>query len=71
MPDDPLRQIEHRLFQLETRSAVEDVHRSNVEVRLSAIEDTLKWLVRLVMGALLLAAVAYAVRGGFSATPVG
>ena len=66
MTDDPLRQIEHRLFQLETRSAVEDVHRSNVEVRLSAIEDTLNWLVRLVIGALLMAAVAYAVRGGFS-----
>jgi hypothetical protein len=66
MADDPLRQIEHRLFQLETRSAVEDVHRSNVESRLSAIEDTLKWLVRLIIGALLLGAVAYALKGGFA-----
>ena len=57
--------LEARVRTLETRSAVDDVHRANVEKRLGAIEDTLKWLVRLVFGALLLAVVAYAVRGGF------
>ena len=70
MPDDALRQIEQRLFRLETRSAVEDVHRANVETRLSAIEDTLKWLLRLVIGALLAAAVAFALGGGLSG-PLG
>ena len=46
--------------------AVDDVHRANVAVRLSAIEDTLKWLVRLVIGGLLMAGVTYAMQGGFA-----
>ncbi len=57
--------LEARVRTLETRSAVDDVHRANVEKRLGAIEDTLKWLVRLVFGALLLAVITYGVRGGF------
>lgn len=57
------RRVEARLSELETRRAVDDVHRQNVEKRLSAIEDSLKWLVRLVVG-VLLAAVLGAVAGG-------
>jgi len=57
--------IERRIITLETRNAVDDVHRLNVAGRLTAIEDTLKWLVRLIIGGLLMAAVAYAVQGGF------
>ncbi|QQA44598.1 hemolysin XhlA family protein [Pelagovum pacificum] len=56
-------QAERRIGTLETRSAVEDVHRENVEKRLTEIEDTLKWLVRLVIGALLTAGVALIVGG--------
>ena len=59
-------QIERRIIALETRNAVDDVHRTNVADRLSAIEDTLKWLVRLIIGGLLMAAVTYAVQGGFT-----
>lgn len=59
-------EIERRIIALETRNAVDDVHRTNVADRLSAIEDTLKWLVRLIIGGLLMAAVTYAVQGGFS-----
>jgi hypothetical protein len=58
--------IEQRLQDLETRNAVDEVHRINVEKRLGAIEDTLKWLVRLIVGALVVAAVAFALRGGLS-----
>ncbi|MEL6521283.1 MAG: pseudouridine synthase [Pseudomonadota bacterium] len=58
-------QVERRLHALEMRNAVDEVHRLAVERRLGAIEDMLKWLVRLVFGALLTAAVAYALRGGF------
>lgn len=57
--------IERRIIALETRNAVDDVHRMNVADRLSAIEDTLKWLVRLIIGGLLMAGVTYAVQGGF------
>ncbi len=66
MSEERFGSMEARLGALETRVAVDDVHRSNVEKRLSAIEDTLKWLVRLVIGALLLGVLAYMIRGGLS-----
>jgi len=34
-------------------------------VRLGAIEDALSWLVRLIIGGILMAALTYAVQGGF------
>jgi hypothetical protein len=61
--DEWSRLVDRRLHALETRSAVDDVHRGNVEARLGAIEDTLKWLVRLIIGALLMAIIAYFLRG--------
>ncbi len=60
------RSIEKRLQSLELRNAVDEVHRCNVEDRLGSIEDTLKWLVRLIIGALLMAVVAYALQGGIA-----
>jgi hypothetical protein len=60
------RNIDRRLATLETRSAVDEVHRHNVEDRLSAIEDTLKWLVRLIFGALVMAIIAFILRDGFN-----
>jgi hypothetical protein len=59
--DDWNRTVDRRLAVLETRSAVDDVHRGNVEKRLTSIEDTLKWLVRLIIGALVTAILAVAV----------
>lgn len=59
-----LSDLHQRVTNLETRSAVDEVHRSNIITRLSSIEDTLKWLVRLVMGGLLMGVVAYALQGG-------
>ncbi len=64
--DDWRRAIEKRLQSLELRNAVDEVHRNNVESRLGAIEDTLKWLVRLIMGALIMGAIAYGLQGGLS-----
>jgi hypothetical protein len=66
MTDDWIREIETRLTIVETRNAVEEVHRVNVENRLNAIEDSLKWLVRLILGAFVLALVAFALKGGFN-----
>lgn len=60
-----IEKIERRLSALETRDAVDAVHRDNVSARLCAIEDALKWLVRLIIGGLLMAALTYAVQGGF------
>ena len=60
------KSVDMRLQNLELRNAVDEVHRINVEKRLASIEDTLKWLVRLILGALMMAAIAYALRGGLN-----
>ena len=65
MDPEILRAIDARLYALETKGAVDEVHRINVETRLSGIEDTQKWLVRLILGAWIMSAVAYAFKGGF------
>jgi hypothetical protein len=56
--------VDRRVAALETRTAVDEVHRAMVERRLHAIEDTLKWLVRLVFGGLILSLMGFAVKGG-------
>lgn len=48
--DGRLEAIETRLIAVETSNAVEEVHRNNVERRLGGIEETLKWLTRLIIG---------------------
>lgn len=68
MTDDWVRGVERRLSALETHNAVDEVHRHNVERRLRAIEDMLKWLVRLVVGALLMGVLGYALAGGLALT---
>lgn len=60
------RIVDRRLAALETHHAVEEVHQNNVEKRLSAIEDTLKWLVRLVLSALIMAALSVLLHGGIN-----
>ena len=69
MSDEWTRLIERRLSAIETRNAVDEVDRHNVEKRLGSIEDTLKWLVRLVLGALIAAALALLVGSGLAPTP--
>lgn len=75
MPDDfdwkkkvdiKLSQIDDRINAMEVRGAVDEVHHSTVERRLSAIESTLIWLTRLIIGALILTAVGFGLSGGFA-----
>lgn len=66
MENDDVEQLERRIIALETRSAVDTVHRINVADRLGAIEDTLRWLVRLIIGGLLMAGLTYGVQGAFA-----
>ena len=56
--------LERRVTALETRVAVDEVRRISIADRLGAIEDTLKWLVRLTLGGLIMAALAFVVQGG-------
>jgi hypothetical protein len=67
MEFDRITRLETRVVALETQSAIDDVHRDNVRVRLGHIEDTLKWLVRLVLGGLLMAGIAFVIQGGLAA----
>lgn len=64
--DELLQSLERRITALETRDAVGEVHHQTTMKRLDSIEDTLKWLVRLVIGGLIMAAVGYAINGGFA-----
>lgn len=66
LSEDWRRSIEKRLQSLELRDAVDEVHRMNVETRLGGIEEALKWLVRVIIGALLMGAIGYALSGGFA-----
>lgn len=66
MQTDWIDGVEKRLNDLETHNAVNAVHRINVADRLLAIEDTLKWLVRLIIGAFIIGGVTYAIQGGFA-----
>lgn len=63
--DEWVRRIETRLAKLETRKAVDEVHQLNVQTRLGNIEDVLKWLVRLIIGTMTMAVLAYALKDGF------
>ena len=56
--------LEARLSALETKEAVADVHRVNVEKRLGGIEETLHWLMRLMIAALIMAVMAFVAGGG-------
>tara|TARA_R110002051_G_scaffold7041_7_gene33202 strand:+ start:12536 stop:12730 length:195 start_codon:yes stop_codon:yes gene_type:complete len=60
-----VHELERRIAALETRNAVDDVHRRNAGNRLESIEGALQWLVRLIIGGLVLTGLTYAVQGGF------
>lgn len=55
--------LETRVNLLERAMSADGVHTTNVERRLDSIEETLKWLMRLVIGAVILALVGYALGG--------
>ena len=63
MHPDWMDQVDRRLVDLETQNAVNAVHRLNVSDRLTSIEDTLKWLVRLIVGGLIVSMLTYVVQG--------
>lgn len=62
--EDDIHDMRQRVAQLETTKAVDAVHHDSVDKRLGSIEGTLQWLVRLIIGALILALVGFIVGGG-------
>ena len=59
-----LQDVNERLTELEKQDAVDEVHRQNVEQRLAGIESSLVWIVRLIIGALIIAVIGFALGGG-------
>jgi hypothetical protein len=62
--------LSQRLANVETKSAVDEVHRTNVEARLGKIESGLNRLLWIIIGAFVTAIVVFVVSGGLViATP--
>ncbi len=55
--------IEDRMIAVEKKSAIDEVHRANVEKRLSSIENTLHKLVWLIIASLIGGMMAFIMRG--------
>ena len=65
--------LEHWRIQLDIANARADEQRKHLDQRFDALDgkvskinDSLTWIVRMVMGAIILAIVAFLVRGGFN-----
>lgn len=55
-----------RIRALETLEAAAAVSRENMGDNLKSIQSDIRWLIRLVIGALLLAIIGFAMQGGFT-----
>jgi len=64
--EDDLHDMRERVAKLEVSKAVDAVHHESVNKRLGSIEGTLQWLVRLIIGALILALMGFIVGGGIA-----
>lgn len=58
-----------RINRLEVNTAEEKVRAVQIEKSLTKIQDSITWLLRLVVGALILAAIGFALKGGFHVGP--
>lgn len=58
-----------RLNKLEVSTAEEAVRAVNIEKSLTKIQDGITWVLRLVVGALIIAALGFALKGGFNVGP--
>jgi len=67
--DSDIADVKKRMGILETQDAVAKVHRDNVERRLGGIEDTLKWVVRLIIGGIVTALLAVLLTSGGVSIP--
>lgn len=59
-----LDKVEGRLIQLETYTAVADERAKSITKSLEKIEAGQSWIIRLVLGSIVLAAIAFLVSGG-------
>lgn len=58
------KEIQKRLNIAEKQSAIDEVLMETIDKRLGSIEDILKWLVRIIIGCLILGMIAFVISGG-------
>ena len=56
--DGKISALEGRVRLIENSNAASTVHHENVEKRLSGIENSITWLIRIILGAIVLSAIA-------------
>lgn len=66
MTDDWKSTVDSRLRKIETAIEVDKVIGAGISTRLDKIEGTLAWLVKLLIGAIILAMVSFVVGGGIA-----
>jgi hypothetical protein len=66
--ENDIRSINERVGRLEVTSAVDSIKYASIDSRLTSIEGTLTWLVRLIIGALITALLGFALSGGIQIT---
>lgn len=62
--ENEILKLKEKIIQVEKDKAVDEVHRQNVERRLTAIEDNTKKLIWLIIGGLLSGVMMFIVGGG-------
>jgi hypothetical protein len=66
LSEERFRTIEDRVAKLETNTAVIRADQKHISQGVDEIKDNVKWLMRLVIGALVLAGIAFLVNGGIA-----
>jgi len=66
LSEERFRTIEDRVAKLETNTAVIRADQKHISQGVDEIKDNVKWLMRLVIGALVLAGIAFLVNGGMA-----
>jgi len=66
LSEERFRVIEDRVAKLETNTAVMRADQKHISEGVDEIKDNVKWLMRLVVGALVLAGIAFMVNGGLA-----
>lgn len=62
--EDRVEGLAQRVQAIEIKQAASDATEISIDRRLSNIEDQLKWVVRLIIGALIMAVIGFALGGG-------
>lgn len=67
--DNRIIAIEDRLRKIELETAAYTVKQETISEDVKEVKDTMKWLVRLIIGAIILALIGYVTAGGLVLVP--